>query len=88
MLSFALDKHAQNWESLEVTNHEQHMKAATKTKCFYNTSTGNLHNSVKQKKSVNYLVNIHYTSRVSNQNGVSLLYIMLEIHHSGPEPST
>ena len=26
--------------------------------------------------------------RVSNQNGVSLLYIMLEIHHSGPEPST
>ena len=26
-------------------------------------------------------------SRVSNQNGVSLLYIMLEIHHSGREPS-
>ena len=26
-------------------------------------------------------------SRVSNQNGVSLLYIMLEIHHSGWEPS-
>ena len=25
--------------------------------------------------------------RVSNQNGVSLLYIMLEIHHSGREPS-
>ena len=25
-------------------------------------------------------------SRVSNQNGVSLLYIMLEIHHSGREP--
>ena len=25
--------------------------------------------------------------RVSNQNGVSLLYIMLEIHHSGWEPS-
>ena len=28
------------------------------------------------------------TSRVSNQNGVSLLYIMLEIHHSGREPLT
>ena len=26
-------------------------------------------------------------SRVPNQNGVSLLYIMLEIHHSGREPS-
>ena len=26
-------------------------------------------------------------SRVSDQNGVSLLYIMLEIHHSGREPS-
>ena len=26
-------------------------------------------------------------SRVPNQNGVSLLYIMLEIHHSGWEPS-
>ena len=26
-------------------------------------------------------------SRVSDQNGVSLLCIMLEIHHSGPEPS-
>ena len=25
-------------------------------------------------------------SRVSGQNGVSLLYIMLEIHHSGREP--
>ena len=25
-------------------------------------------------------------SRVPNQNGVSPLYIMLEIHHSGPEP--
>ena len=25
-------------------------------------------------------------SRVSDQNGVSLLYIMLEIHHSGQEP--
>ena len=27
-----------------------------------------------------------YISRVSDQNGVSLLYIMLEIHHSGREP--
>ena len=26
-------------------------------------------------------------SSVSNQNGVFLLYIMLEIHHSGQEPS-
>ena len=26
-------------------------------------------------------------SRVPKQNGVSLLYIMLEIHHSGREPS-
>ena len=26
-------------------------------------------------------------SRVSDQNGISLLYIMLEIHHSGREPS-
>ena len=24
---------------------------------------------------------------VSNQNGISLLYIMLEMHHSGWEPS-
>ena len=28
-----------------------------------------------------------YISRVSDQNGVSLLCIMLEIHHSGREPS-
>ena len=28
-----------------------------------------------------------HISRVSDQNGVSLLYIMLEIHHSGWEPS-
>ena len=28
-----------------------------------------------------------YISRVSDQNGVSVLFIMLEIHHSGREPS-
>ena len=28
-----------------------------------------------------------YKSSVSDQNGVSPLYIMLEIHHSGQEPS-
>ena len=28
-----------------------------------------------------------FVSRVSNQNGVSLLYIVLEIHLSGQEPS-
>ena len=28
-----------------------------------------------------------FKSRVSDQNGVSPLYIMLEIHHSGQEPS-
>ena len=28
-----------------------------------------------------------YISSVSDQNGVSPLYIMLEIHHSGREPS-
>ena len=27
-----------------------------------------------------------HISRVSDQNGVSLLYIMLEVHHSGREP--
>ena len=27
-----------------------------------------------------------YISRVPERNGVSLLYIMLEIHHSGREP--
>ena len=32
------------------------------------------------------VVELHI-SRVSNQNGVSLLYIMVEIHHSGREPS-
>ena len=29
----------------------------------------------------------HNISRVPNQNGVSLLYIILEIHYSGREPS-
>ena len=29
-----------------------------------------------------------YVSRVSDLNGVSLLYIMLQIHHSGREPSS
>ena len=29
---------------------------------------------------------VQIISRVPNQNGVSLLYIMLEIHHSGQEP--
>ena len=28
-----------------------------------------------------------YNSRVSDQNGVSVLYIMLEMRHSGREPS-
>ena len=28
-----------------------------------------------------------HSSRVPDQNGVSLLYIMFEIHHSGREPS-
>ena len=38
---------------------------------------------------VHWLLNVPatYKSRVSNQNGVSLLYIMLELHHSGREPS-
>ena len=29
----------------------------------------------------------YYISRVSDHNGVSPLYLMLEIHHSGREPS-
>ena len=33
------------------------------------------------------LICIGSISRVSDQNGVSLLYIVLEIHHSGREPS-
>ena len=39
--------------------------------------------------SIDWSVYIDVTniSRVSDQNGVSLLYIMLEIHHSGREPS-
>ena len=32
-------------------------------------------------------VNDKNISRVSDQNGISLLYIMLEIHRSGQEPS-
>ena len=32
-------------------------------------------------------LNTGFISRVSNQNGVSLLYIMFEIHQSGREPS-
>ena len=32
-------------------------------------------------------VRIKKKSRVSDQNGVFLLYIMLEIHHSAREPS-
>ena len=31
-------------------------------------------------------VDTRETQQVSNQNGISLLYIMLEIHHSGWEP--
>ena len=38
-------------------------------------------------KSCRLGVSRYYKSRVSNQNGVSLLYIMLEIHHSVREPS-
>ena len=34
------------------------------------------------------LKNYNLISRVSDQNGISLLYIMFEIHHSGHEPST
>ena len=33
------------------------------------------------------LFNSDEMSRVPDQNGVSRLYNMLEIHHSGPEPS-
>ena len=33
------------------------------------------------------MVYLYSILRVSDQNGVSLLYIMLEIHHSGREPS-
>ena len=29
----------------------------------------------------------HFNSRVSDQNGVSQLYIIVEIHHSGQKPS-
>ena len=34
-----------------------------------------------------FLIQMSNISRVSDQNGVSLLYIKLEIHHSGREPS-
>ena len=33
------------------------------------------------------MLTLQYISRVSDQNGVSPLYIMLEIRHSGREPS-
>ena len=39
------------------------------------------------KKSLFAQESIGHKSRVPDQNGVSLLYIMLEIHHSGQEPS-
>ena len=34
-----------------------------------------------------YLFTYLFISRVSGQNGVSLLSVMIEIHHSGREPS-
>ena len=34
-----------------------------------------------------YEIQLCSISRVPDQNGVSLLYIKLEIHHSGREPS-
>ena len=49
----------------------------------YSQYVGQRHGSV-------YLLMFSYylcILRVSDQNGVSLLYIMLEIHHSGWEPS-
>ena len=33
------------------------------------------------------MVYLYYISRIPDQNGVSLLYIMLDIHHSGQGPS-
>ena len=48
-------------------------KPTTKTVYSVNTITNVLHHT--------------YISRISDQKGVSLLYIMLEIHHSGREPS-
>ena len=38
-------------------------------------------------QNVDGILALIYISRVSDQNGVYLLYIMLEIHHSGWEPS-
>ena len=40
---------------------------------------------VSSKKKIT-MVTLHHNSRVSDQNGVSLLYIMLKIHHSAWEP--
>ena len=39
------------------------------------------------RSDVRVLTSDNYISRVPDQNGVSLLYIMLEINHSGREPS-
>ena len=49
-----------------------------------NPSKGQSHNHLSQNNPLYVVASI---SRVSGQNGVSLLYIMLEIHHSGWEPS-
>ena len=46
------------------------------------------HYILKGKRHVRFeYLSLKNISRISDQNGVSLLYIMLEIHHSGGEPS-
>ena len=42
---------------------------------------------VETKANLKVVIHESKVSRVPNQNGVSLQYIMLEIHHSGREPS-
>ena len=48
----------------------------TTQQCSYSENNGQLNDAVYR-----------CISRVSDQNGVSLLYIMLEMHHSDREPS-
>ena len=51
-------------------------------------SEDNQQSSVDINVNLNLQTDAEYEiiSRVPDQNGVSLLYIMLEIHHSGREP--
>ena len=83
---FKVCKTVPKWLSLLDHTKKQYTHTHTHTHTPSPQPRPQCRNPVSFREFPTRMIYLDYISRVSDQNGVSVLYIMLDIHHSGWEP--